>query len=241
MATPLLYSLLDDPGCHLVRIMLAMKGVKFMVTWIDQSESLRVGHLESPLPIFSLDPDPDELISGAVLNHVGVIVEFIDEAYTSPQVMHGCASCPPKERAELRMFMQVMLTGCFPLIDSIKNESDARKKEAAAAELRDYFDVCVRIINNGVRKGYAHAMGNEITMWDLIIVVIGWRMNLLDGTKAALSPKDKSILTAFLQRMYKKSEFYLGTSRTEMALAPPGVLGLDAGSSYTLVGELLGG
>ena len=168
-----LYSSDTDPYCHMVRIVLAEKGINYEVHDVDLNDT--------PEDLKDLNPynDVPTLVDrDLVLYGHDVIMEYLDERFPHPPLM----PVDPVSRARNRLMLRRIERDWYTLSNKIARGEDV---ENARKELRDSLLTVSPIFE---QKKYF--MSDDFTVMDCAIAPMLWRLQLygveLPGSANAL-------------------------------------------------------
>lgn len=168
-----LYSSDTDPYCHMVRIVLAEKGINY--------ESYDVDLNDTPEDLKDLNPYnevPTLVDRDLVLYGHQVIMEYLDERFPHPPLM----PVDPVSRARNRLMLKRIERDWYSLSNKIAKGIDVEENRKA---LRDSLLTVAPIFE---QKPYF--MSDEFTLMDCAIAPLMWRLTHygveLPGTAKAL-------------------------------------------------------
>ncbi|MDH5602203.1 MAG: glutathione S-transferase N-terminal domain-containing protein [Gammaproteobacteria bacterium] len=154
-----LYSSDTDPYCHMVRIVLAEKGINY--------ESFDVDLNDTPEDLKDLNPYnevPTLVDRDLVLYGHQVIMEYLDERFPHPPLM----PVDPVSRARNRLMLKRIERDWYTLSNNIANGIDV---ETSRKSLRDSLLTVAPIFE---QKPYF--MSDEFTVMDCAIAPLLWRL-----------------------------------------------------------------
>lgn len=154
-----LYSNDTDPYCHMVRIVLAEKGINY--------ESHDVDLNDTPEDLKDLNPYnevPTLVDRDLVLYGHQVIMEYLDERFPHPPLM----PVDPVSRARNRLMLKRIERDWYTLSDKIANNEDV---ENTRKELRDSLLTVAPVFE---QKKYF--MSDDFTVMDCAIAPMLWRL-----------------------------------------------------------------
>ena len=154
-----LYSSDTDPYCHMVRIVLAEKGINY--------ESFDVDLNDTPEDLKDLNPYnevPTLVDRDLVLYGHQVIMEYLDERFPHPPLM----PVDPVSRARNRLMLKRIERDWYTLSNNIANDVDV---ETSRKALRDSLLTVAPIFE---QKPYF--MSDEFTVMDCAIAPLLWRL-----------------------------------------------------------------
>ncbi len=154
-----LYSSDTDPYCHMVRIVLAEKGINFEFVNVDMEDT--------PEDLKDLNPYnevPTLVDRDLVLYGHQVIMEYLDERFPHPPLM----PVDPVSRARNRLMLKRIERDWYSLAEKIASEEDV---ETARKELRDSLMTVAPVFEQ--KKFF---MSDEFTVMDCAIAPLLWRL-----------------------------------------------------------------
>ena len=154
-----LYSNDTDPYCHMVRIVLAEKGINYEAHDVDLNDT--------PEDLKDLNPYnevPTLVDRDLVLYGHQVIMEYLDERFPHPPLM----PVDPVSRARNRLMLKRIERDWYTLSNKIANNEDV---ENTRKELRDSLLTVAPIFE---QKKYF--MSDDFTVMDCAIAPMLWRL-----------------------------------------------------------------
>lgn len=154
-----LYSSDTDPYCHMVRIVLAEKGINYEATDVDLNDT--------PEDLKDLNPYnevPTLVDRDLVLYGHQVIMEYLDERFPHPPLM----PVDPVSRARNRLMLRRIERDWYTLSNKIANGEDV---ESARKELADSLLTVAPIFEQ--KKFF---MSDDFTVMDCAIAPLLWRL-----------------------------------------------------------------
>jgi len=154
-----LYSSDTDPYCHMVRIVLAEKGINYEAHDVDLNDT--------PEDLKDLNPYnevPTLVDRDLVLYGHQVIMEYLDERFPHPPLM----PVDPVSRARNRLMLKRIERDWYTLSNKIANGEDI---DNARKELRDSLLTVAPIFE---QKKYF--MSDDFTVMDCAIAPMLWRL-----------------------------------------------------------------
>jgi len=154
-----LYSSDTDPYCHMVRIVLAEKGINYEAHDVDLNDT--------PEDLKDLNPYnevPTLVDRDLVLYGHQVIMEYLDERFPHPPLM----PVDPVSRARNRLMLRRIERDWYTLSNKIANGEDV---DNARKELRDSLLTVAPIFE---QKKYF--MSDDFTVMDCAIAPMLWRL-----------------------------------------------------------------
>ena len=154
-----LYSNDTDPYCHMVRIVLAEKGINYEATDVDLDDT--------PEDLKDLNPYnevPTLVDRDLVLYGHQVIMEYLDERFPHPPLM----PVDPVSRARNRLMLRRIERDWYTLSNKIANGEDV---ESTRKELADSLLTVAPIFEQ--KKFF---MSDDFTVMDCAIAPLLWRL-----------------------------------------------------------------
>ena len=154
-----LYSSDNDPYCHMVRIVLAEKGINYEATDVDLDDT--------PEDLKDLNPYnevPTLVDRDLVLYGHQVIMEYLDERFPHPPLM----PVDPVSRARNRLMLKRIERDWYTLSNKIANGEDV---ETTRKELADSLLTVAPIFEQ--KKFF---MSDDFTVMDCAIAPLLWRL-----------------------------------------------------------------
>lgn len=148
------------PYCHMVRIVLAEKGINYDLINVDLDDT--------PEELKDLNPYnevPTLVDRELVLFQSNVIMEYLDERFPHPPLM----PVDPVARAQLRLMLYRIERDWYSLARQLSNKAQATA--AARKELRDQLASISPIFE---QKPYF--MSDEFSLMDCAVVPLLWRL-----------------------------------------------------------------
>ena len=192
-----LFSTDTSPYCHIVRLVLAEKGISF--------ETINVDPKNTPEDLKDLNPYnevPTLVDRDLVLYDHRVIVEYLDERFPHPPLM----PVDPVSRARNRLMLHRIGRDWYSLMDAILNDDNAAQ---ARKELRDSLVGASPVFD---QKPFF--MSDEFTLVDCVLAPLLWRLpqfgiELPDVAKALLD---------YAERMFEREAFKASLTEAEKEL-----------------------
>ena len=187
----------DDtsPYCHMVRIVLAEKGISFELERVDPDNT--------PDDLKDLNPYnevPTLIDRELVLFHPYVIMEYLDERFPHPPLM----PVDPVQRGQTRLMMQRIMRDWYSLVNKIvhggKDVDNARK------ELRDSLISISPLFD---QKSYF--LSDEFSMMECALIPLLWR---LPGYGIEI-PSSAKGLSKYTKKMFLRASFKASMSEAE--------------------------
>lgn len=192
-----LYSSDTDPYCHMVRIVLAEKGINYEVHEVDLDDT--------PEDLKDLNPYnevPTLVDRDLVLYGHQVIMEYLDERFPHPPLM----PVDPVSRARNRLMLRRIERDWYTLSNKIANNEDV---DNARKELSDSLSAVAPIFEQ--KKFF---MSDDFTVMDCAFAPLLWRLQhygvVLPGSASALITYAANV---FAREAFKES---LTEAETEM-------------------------
>lgn len=182
-----LYSGETCPYCHMVRIVLAEKGVNYDVLDVDLNDT--------PEDLKNINPYnevPTLVDRDLVLYEHQVIMEYLDERFPHPPLM----PVDPVSRAQHRLMMYRIERDWYSLVKKLKNKATA--DDATRRALRDSLTSVSPIFE---QKPFF--MSDEFSLLDSAIAPLLWRLPLLG---VELPPAAKPLLN-YAEKMFDRDSF----------------------------------
>ncbi|MEJ2361838.1 MAG: glutathione S-transferase N-terminal domain-containing protein [Gammaproteobacteria bacterium] len=183
------------PRCHMVRIVLAEKGINYDVQPVDLNDT--------PEDLKDLNPYnevPTLVDRDLVLYQHQVIMEYLDERFPHPPLM----PVDPVSRGRNRLMLYRIERDWFSLADRIMAaDSDA---DNARKELRDSLLSAMPIFDS---KPFF--MSDELSLIDCAIMPLLWR---LEHFGIQLPGNAKPLFT-YMDQMFKRNAFKASLSEAE--------------------------
>ncbi|MFV1983854.1 MAG: glutathione S-transferase N-terminal domain-containing protein [Thiohalomonadales bacterium] len=185
-------TLYTDPKCpysHMVRIVLAEKGISF--------NSIEVGSDETPEDLKDLNPynDVPTLVDrDLVLYEHQIIMEYLDERFPHPPLM----PVDPVQRSQNKLMRHRIHRDWFSLFKNLTQEN----KKA----LRDSLTVISPIFE---QKQYF--MSDEFTLVDCALLPLLWRLPSLD----IILPAQAKAILDYAEKMFERESFQTSLSVDE--------------------------
>lgn len=190
-----LFSSDASPRCHMVRIVLAEKGINYDVQAVDL--------VDTPEDLKDLNPYnevPTLVDRDLVLYQHQVIMEYLDERFPHPPLM----PVDPVSRSRNRLMLYRIERDWYSLADRIIAAEDTA--DSARKELRDSLLSAMPIFDS---KPFF--MSDELSLIDCAIMPLLWR---LDHYGIDL-PGNAKPLGKYMEQMFKRNAFKASLSETE--------------------------
>jgi RNA polymerase-associated protein len=183
------------PRCHMVRIVLAEKGINYDVQPVDVNDT--------PEDLKDLNPYnevPTLVDRDLVLYHHQVIMEYLDERFPHPPLM----PVDPVSRGRNRMMLYRIERDWYALADQIAGTGP--KAEEARKHLRDSLLSTMPIFDS---KPFF--MSDELSLIDCAIMPLLWRL----PHYGIQLPGNAKPLLKYMESMFKRNTFKASLSEAE--------------------------
>ncbi len=186
-----------DVYSHHVRLVLAEKGVSFDVVYVNPGETNE--------DLMQLNPAhrlPTLVDRELVLMHSNIIMEYLDERFPHPPLLH----VHPITRAKSRLLMKQIDEDWYPLLLRLQdNKNDTAAIHSICLQLKQVLPIF---------KEYAFFLSNDFTMVDCWVAPLLWR---LKGFGIKL-PVDCEAIEAYQDRVFDRNSFQGSLSENEFDL-----------------------
>ena len=192
-----LYSSDSDPYCHMVRIVLAEKGINYETTDVDLDDT--------PEDLKDLNPYnevPTLVDRDLVLYGHQVIMEYLDERFPHPPLM----PVDPVSRARNRLMLRRIERDWYTLSNKIANGEDA---ENTRKELADSLLTVAPIFEQ--KKFF---MSDDFTVMDCAIAPLLWRLQHY-GVEL---PSAAGALITYAANVFNREAFKESLTETEQEM-----------------------
>ena len=192
-----LYSNDTDPYCHMVRIVLAEKGINYEATDVDLNDT--------PEDLKDLNPYnevPTLVDRDLVLYGHQVIMEYLDERFPHPPLM----PVDPVSRARNRLMLRRIERDWYTLSNKIANGEDV---DNARKELRDSLLTVAPIFEQ--KKFF---MSDDFTVMDCAIAPLLWRLQHY-GVEL---PASASALITYAANVFNREAFKESLTEAEQEM-----------------------
>ena len=192
-----LYSSDTDPYCHMVRIVLAEKGINYEATDVDLDDT--------PEDLKDLNPYnevPTLVDRDLVLYGHQVIMEYLDERFPHPPLM----PVDPVSRARNRLMLKRIERDWYTLSNKIAKGEDV---ENTRKELADSLLTVAPIFE---QKKYF--MSDDFTVMDCAIAPLLWRLQHY-GVEL---PASASTLITYAANVFNREAFKESLTETEQEM-----------------------
>ena len=192
-----LYSSDSDPYCHMVRIVLAEKGINYEAHDVDLEDT--------PEDLKDLNPYnevPTLVDRDLVLYGHQVIMEYLDERFPHPPLM----PVDPVSRARNRLMLKRIERDWYTISNKIANGEDV---ENARKDLADSLLTVAPIFEQ--KKFF---MSDDFTVMDCAIAPLLWRLQHY-GVEL---PSAASALVTYAANVFNREAFKESLSETEQEM-----------------------
>lgn len=196
----ILYSRLDDPAGHAVRLVLTEKGVAADV--IDVTEGA------PPEDLINLNPYgtvPTLVTREVTLYDPRIIVEYLDDRYPHPPLM----APDPIARARTRLFLGEVSTVWYPLCRQAAS-GGGRERLRARRELAEAV-----VTSDEIFATNGYLLGEDFGLADCAAAPVLWRLPSL-GIQL---PKEARAVRNYMQRVFRRPSFPVSLTAGERAMA----------------------
>ena len=199
-----LYSGLSCPFSHRCRFVLYEKGMDFEIKDVDlynKPEDLATFNPYNQVPVL-VERD-------LILYESNIINEYIDERFPHPQLMPNS----PSMRARCRLFLFSIEKELFSHVQVLENGmSTEEQKDAARVAIKEFL---LQLSNDFPGKN-KYALGNELSMVDIAIAPLLWRLDLY-GINLGRSASVAGLLK-YGERIFQREMFIEALTPTEKAM-----------------------
>lgn len=196
----ILYSRLDDPAGHAIRLVLTEKGVAAKV--------IEVNDEAPPDDLMNLNPYgtmPTLVTREVALYDPRVIAEYLDDRYPHPPLM----APDPVVRARTRLFLGEVDAVWYPLCQRAANGT-GREKLRARRELTEAVVTNDEIFGTGT-----YLLGEDFGLADCAAAPVLWRLPFL-GVQL---PREARAVRNYMQRVFRRPSFPVSLTAGERAMA----------------------
>ncbi|MBI1422736.1 MAG: stringent starvation protein A [Gammaproteobacteria bacterium] len=183
------------PRCHMVRIVLAEKGINYDVQPVDFSDP--------PEDLIDLNPYnevPTLVDRDLVLYQHQVIMEYLDERFPHPPLM----PVDPVSRGRNRLMLYRIERDWYSLADKINN--GAADVDEARKHLRDSL-----VSASPIFDSKPFFMSDELSLIDCAIMPLLWRL----PHYGIQIPANAKPLLKYMEHMFKRNTFKASLSDVE--------------------------
>ncbi len=194
-ATMILYTELERPLDHSVRLVLMEKDVNVAFEYVDGERPQELEEYHPYGGILTL------VSRELVLYEPSIIMEYLDERFPHPPLLPVEPIC----RAENRQLRYRIRTDLYPLFDALKDDNEL-KATAARKEIRDQLTTIAPLCEH---KPFF--MSDEFSLLDCCMAPLLWRLRY-EGIR--LPPSAKAI-RAYAERLFSRPAFVNSLSSKE--------------------------
>jgi len=192
-----------DPYCHIVRIVLAEKGVTAELCEIDVKNKKNMEELYALNPYGSVPTLTDrELV---LYESLPIIIEYLEERFPHPPLL----PVYPVARARTRLMMYRVDHDWFSLMKIILKGEDSKAVAKARTELLDSLLSVVSIFEDS-----PYFLSDEFTLVDCGLAALLWRLPVLG---IEIPPQGKGLLR-YADRLFKRESFQASLTSDERAI-----------------------
>jgi len=195
-----LYSGINDPYSHRVRLVLAEKGIN--------ADIVEVRPDELPEDLLHLNPYgtlPTMVDRDLVLYEPGIIVEYLDERFPHPPLL----PVYPVARAKSRQMMYRIERDWYVLMKQIETGNEKESK-AARKQLQDSLTSLAPLF-----AGKPFFLSDELTLVDCYVIPLLWRLPKL-GVEL---PNAAKAIKTYAERLFKRPTFKTSLTETEVEMS----------------------
>lgn len=145
-----------------------------------------------------------------VLYESNIINEYLDVRFPHPQLM----PIDIKKCASARLLLHKIDTEIFPYLRMLILKRRMLKKERAA-EARQRIVSGLTELSDVLNKDFHFAMGRELTMLDLALAPLLWR---LDNYKIVLPARIAKRIYTYAERVFSREKFVRSLSEIEKSM-----------------------
>lgn len=192
-----LYSGPLDIHSHIVRIVLAEKGISIDIIDVDQKEP--------PVELLEINPYntyPTLVDRDLVLYEAKIIAEYLEERFPYPPLL----PVYPTARAKCRLMVHRIEHDWITLLHKIQNERQEKEREAALKEFENQLVTLAPVFAE-----MPYFLSEEFTMVDCCLASLLWRLPALG---ISLSSRAKAI-DDYAKRMFARNSFKASLSELE--------------------------
>lgn len=194
------YSGLDDPASHWVRLVIAEKDIDGLhMEWVKPGQTIE--------DLLTLDPEqavPLLADREVVLNVPRIVVEYLDERYPHPPLM----PVEPSARAKLRLALHRIEHDLFPLVNSIRSGPVAVAQKARKLLLENL------LAGTPVFAAKNYFLSSDFSCVDALWATLLWRLPAL-GIDLPASARP---IQRYADRLFGRAAFQHSLTPAERAL-----------------------
>ena len=196
-----LFSAVNAPHCHMVRIVLAEKAINH--------DLLLVNTEDTPEELKDLNPynDVPTLVDrDLTLYHPQIIMEYLDERFPHPPLM----PVDPVSRSRHRLMLYRVERDWYSLVKMI--EQGASTADAARKAMRDSLLGALPVFE---QKQFF--LSDEFSLIDCCLAPLLWRLNAY----AIVLPSAAKALQKYMDRLFERPSFRASLTEQERELRLP--------------------
>jgi RNA polymerase-associated protein len=197
-----LFSRRDDPHSHLVRIVLAAKGLEPRLVECDPARP--------PEDLIDLNPFqsvPTLVDRELVVYGAGIIAEYLDERFPAPALLPG----DPAGRAQARVALHRVEQDWYALVPALEGGGERRDEQRARRLMLEAVLAAEPLFR--VKPWF---LSDHFSLLDAAVAPILWR---LPRWRVAL-PATVAALERYAQRVFAHPAFRAGLSEAEQGMRP---------------------
>lgn len=182
-----LFSAHNSPRCHMVRLVLAEKGISHDLLLVNEGDT--------PEELKDLNPYnevPTLIDRDLVLYQHQVIMEYLDERFPHPPLM----PVDPVSRSRHRLMLHRVERDWYSLAEVIACKD--KRSEAARKALRDSLLAALPVFE---QKPYF--LSEEMTLIDCALAPLLWRLQSYD----IVLPSAAKPLVKYMERLFSRAPF----------------------------------
>lgn len=191
-----LFSSPSDPYCHIVRIVLAEKGISYEVTNVEPDNL--------PEDLVDLNPYnsvPTLVDRDLVLYDAQVIIEYLDERFPHPPLM----PVDPVSRARSRLALYRIYRDWYEQVDELES-GESKRVTKARKILRESITASAEVFSY---KPFF--LSDEFSLVDAAIIPLLWRLPHYDIEL----PASAKAVHEYAERMFERDSFQKSLSSAE--------------------------
>lgn len=195
-----LFSGRNDLYSHLVRIVLAEKGVGVEIHQVDADNR--------PEDLLSVNPEgslPTLVDRELALYNANIIAEYLDERFPHPPLM----PVYPVARGRCRLTMHRIENGWYQLIDTVQNGS-ATAADKARKQLKEELLALAPLFADT-----PFFMSEEFGLLDCMLAPLLWRLSSLN---IELSGRGSKEIRGYMARIFERDAFQASLTEAEREL-----------------------